>query len=376
MPSPRSSRRAPTPVLFLLAAGLLVATTAAQAPGQSVLERSPNLPAGWVGLPGYFYSTLPHRFTDAQPGEGIDVHGGATFDLAMGLPARLLAGGRFAFASATVDGQSDEGEVYLRWAPLGEEPRAPVYVGLTGSYNTASRALDAAASVARWVGPVRVIGEARALSDAFGAGEARFAVGGGGVLHVRPGGIPIALAADAATLLDREEEERVVWSAGVQTGLPFSGYTLSLHASNAANTTIEGRSRARPRTWWGFELTVPALTFGRLLGVFAPRERALESVTAPASGEGAPRPTGEATPVEVDMRRYAYLPGRLVVAAGTTLEWVNSDDVVHTVNAEDGTFHSGAIQPGQRWRARFDAPGRYPYYCGPHPFMQGVVIVR
>ena len=65
-----------------------------------------------------------------------------------------------------------------------------------------------------------------------------------------------------------------------------------------------------------------------------------------------------------------------MVRAGSVVEWVNRDAVVHTVNAEDGTFHSGAIEAGQSWRARFDEPGRYPYYCGPHPYMKGIVVVR
>jgi plastocyanin len=32
--------------------------------------------------------------------------------------------------------------------------------------------------------------------------------------------------------------------------------------------------------------------------------------------------------------------------------------------------------PDESYERRFDKPGRYPYTCGPHPEMKGVVIVE
>jgi plastocyanin len=72
---------------------------------------------------------------------------------------------------------------------------------------------------------------------------------------------------------------------------------------------------------------------------------------------------------------YLYAPGTIRIRAGETVEWINDDAVVHTVTAENGAFDSRGIQPGGTWRARFDEAGIYPYYCGPHPFMKGVVVV-
>jgi plastocyanin len=74
--------------------------------------------------------------------------------------------------------------------------------------------------------------------------------------------------------------------------------------------------------------------------------------------------------------RYLYAPKRLVIEAGTTVEWTNRDEMVHTVSADDGSWDSGAIRPGESWRATFTEPGVYPFHCGPHPFMKGVVVVR
>ena len=78
----------------------------------------------------------------------------------------------------------------------------------------------------------------------------------------------------------------------------------------------------------------------------------------------------------VEIRRYAYGPGRIVIRAGDVVEWTNQDAVVHTATAQDGAWDSGGIRPGESWRARFDRPGVYLYDCGPHPFMKGTVIVR
>ena len=58
------------------------------------------------------------------------------------------------------------------------------------------------------------------------------------------------------------------------------------------------------------------------------------------------------------------------------MEWTNRDQVPHTVTARDGSFDSGIIQPGATWRHRFDRPGSYDFYCAPHPFMRGTLVVR
>jgi plastocyanin len=115
------------------------------------------------------------------------------------------------------------------------------------------------------------------------------------------------------------------------------------------------------------ELTVP-IPVARFAGWVVPREEAEEAVIG--------NPDQVDSMVQADMARYLFLPKRIEISAGTTIEWVNLDDVIHTVNAEDGSWNSGPIGSGESWRARFDRPGRYLFYCGPHPFMKGEVLVR
>jgi plastocyanin len=166
--------------------------------------------------------------------------------------------------------------------------------------------------------------------------------------------------------LDRENGEGVAWSAGVQAGLPFTPIVFGLHASNTGTTTIEGGSSGTSRTRYGFELNAPVELAGFVFKWFTPRERARQTVT---SGVDAP------AAATVRIIGYAYTPAIVRIRAGEVVAWVNEDDAVHTVAAENGAFDSGAIRSGAPWRARFTEAGRYPYYCGPHPFMKGIVIV-
>jgi len=66
---------------------------------------------------------------------------------------------------------------------------------------------------------------------------------------------------------------------------------------------------------------------------------------------------------------------RITIAAGTTIEWTNADPLPHSVTAVDRSFNSGLIQPGKTYRHTFTRAGTYNFYCMPHPFMKGVVVV-
>jgi plastocyanin len=73
---------------------------------------------------------------------------------------------------------------------------------------------------------------------------------------------------------------------------------------------------------------------------------------------------------------FIFRPGRLEIAAGTTIVWTNDGQVMHTVFAEDGSFDSGPIEPGERRGVTFARTGSFPFHCTPHPFMTGVIVVR
>ncbi|HUI01400.1 MAG TPA: cupredoxin domain-containing protein [Nitrososphaerales archaeon] len=74
----------------------------------------------------------------------------------------------------------------------------------------------------------------------------------------------------------------------------------------------------------------------------------------------------------------AYQPDPLTVVVGinSTVKWVNNDSAPHTVTADDASFDSGNVAPGQSFTFTFTTPGTYQYHCVYHPWMVGTVIVK
>jgi plastocyanin len=72
---------------------------------------------------------------------------------------------------------------------------------------------------------------------------------------------------------------------------------------------------------------------------------------------------------EVSLNRMAFFPNVLTVKTGTTVKWINSmvDQLDHTVNANDNTFSSQALKPGDSFSHTFSTPGSYMYFCALHP---------
>ncbi|MCA1644117.1 MAG: PQQ-dependent dehydrogenase, methanol/ethanol family [Chloroflexi bacterium] len=72
---------------------------------------------------------------------------------------------------------------------------------------------------------------------------------------------------------------------------------------------------------------------------------------------------------------FGYDPGNDLVPPGTTITWTNTGDLTHTVTSDDIVFDSGDLAPGQTFSFTFDQPGTYWYFCRPHPFMRGRIVV-
>jgi plastocyanin len=104
----------------------------------------------------------------------------------------------------------------------------------------------------------------------------------------------------------------------------------------------------------------------------AARADSLRRAGAARAREAPPRDTN----VRATIRNLAYAPARIEISAGTTITWRNSDQVDHTVTATDGSWNSGIIRPGETWQRTFDSPGTFEFFCIPHPFMKGTVVVR
>jgi plastocyanin len=63
------------------------------------------------------------------------------------------------------------------------------------------------------------------------------------------------------------------------------------------------------------------------------------------------------------------------VPVGTTVTVTNDDTTTHTWSAEDGTFDSGALAPGDSFEFTFGEAGEFAFFCNFHPSMQGTITV-
>ena len=77
----------------------------------------------------------------------------------------------------------------------------------------------------------------------------------------------------------------------------------------------------------------------------------------------------------VSISNFAFDPAELSVAAGTEVTWTNDDPAPHTVTADDGSFDSGTLEPGQTFSVTVDGNGPVTYACQIHPDMTGTVTV-
>jgi plastocyanin len=116
-----------------------------------------------------------------------------------------------------------------------------------------------------------------------------------------------------------------------------------------------------------FRLAAPAsavaLALFSLLGLAGVGASPAVAATAPAA------PT-----VKID--NFTFGPTTLTVTVGTTVTWVNQDDIPHTVVADDKSFKSKVLDTDQRFSFTFTKPGEFGYFCSLHPHMTGKVVVK
>jgi plastocyanin len=71
-----------------------------------------------------------------------------------------------------------------------------------------------------------------------------------------------------------------------------------------------------------------------------------------------------------------YSPQTITIARGSTVTWVNSGTMNHTVTSDTGLFNSGTLTPASTYSITFSATGTFAYHCQFHQGMTGTVIVQ
>ena len=95
-----------------------------------------------------------------------------------------------------------------------------------------------------------------------------------------------------------------------------------------------------------------------------------------AAATALPAASAHVAETEVKIDNFALAPQRVVVKAGTTVTWINDDDIPHTVASSTKLFKSNALDTKDKFSFTFTTPGAYEYFCSLHPHMTGTIVVE
>ena len=97
-----------------------------------------------------------------------------------------------------------------------------------------------------------------------------------------------------------------------------------------------------------------------------------DAVIAAPTLAAAPAPSGPT--VKID--NFVFGPAALTVTVGTTVTWINQDDIPHVVVSDVRQFKSNALDTDDKFSFTFSTPGIYKYFCALHPHMTGIIVVQ
>ena len=353
--------------LTALSAIALLTLSAPEVLAQNVAQRTPNLSNGWVPVRGVVQFNFTHRF-DISDAPLRKLTNTPSFQVATGVAEPFSVGFIYGSNSDLVPAFPNEWEWFTRWSPLSQDGGAPLDASVQAGWNVAAESFDTELSAARDVGPLRMLVAGRAFHHAFYEDDTRYALAAGAAFRLLPW---LTVAGDYATLIDRADAERPVWGAGLQLTVPTTPHSISLHAGNVGTGSLEGASRGS-HTRWGFEYTVP-ITLAR----YAPDRRPERQRELARGNEQPPAPPSQKVDtVVVTIRNFKFVRDKITINSGDVVVWRNFDPVEHTVQAEAGDFESPLVEPRRTFSHNFTTPGKFTYYCKPHPFMKAEIRVR
>jgi plastocyanin len=83
-----------------------------------------------------------------------------------------------------------------------------------------------------------------------------------------------------------------------------------------------------------------------------------------------------ASTADVKIDNFVFGPAAITVPVGTTVTWINRDDIPHTVVSTEKVFKSKVLDTDEKFSFTFTKVGEYPYFCSIHPKMTGKVVVQ
>jgi alcohol dehydrogenase (cytochrome c) len=224
---------------------------------------------------------------------------------------------------------------------------APVGSTITGTFT----AMDARTDKIVWQ---------KEMPYDIGIGSGSMTTASGLVFHGEPDGNVIAL--DAATGAE-------LWR--FQTGMPAEAPVMTYEVDGEQYVAIatggSTQAVAKGDGLWAFKLN----------GGLQPWPTGPRPPQTVIDGPGGTAvDTSSATIGASDSGEYAYTPAKAHIKAGNTVTWTNNGALEHTVTFQGGVgLDSGMLSTGQSAAFEFATPGTYNYFCTPHPWMLGQVIV-
>lgn len=87
---------------------------------------------------------------------------------------------------------------------------------------------------------------------------------------------------------------------------------------------------------------------------------------------------GEPGVTEVEIIKFKFTPQEVTIKAGDKVRWINKEKrQYHSVWFEAlGEPEPDYLFPDESYEREFKEKGDFPYRCGPHPEMTGVVHVQ
>lgn len=81
---------------------------------------------------------------------------------------------------------------------------------------------------------------------------------------------------------------------------------------------------------------------------------------------------------DVVIKKYKFIPQEVTVKPGSTVRWTNQEKrQYHNVwFVQLGEEEPDYLFPEDSYERTFSQKGSYPYRCGPHPEMTGIVHVK
>jgi plastocyanin len=111
-----------------------------------------------------------------------------------------------------------------------------------------------------------------------------------------------------------------------------------------------------------------------IAGLVAPAMIAMLMLAVSPNVKASDQPSAAATEVKID--NFVFGPQTVTVPVGSTVTWINKDDIPHTTVSTDGVFKSKVMDTDEKFSYTFTNAGTYPYYCTIHPKMTGKVVVQ